>query len=511
MKGPPDSPYAGGKFTLSINLTSRYPHEPPKVNFITRIHHPNIDDNGRICLDILKSPPKGTWKSGFNMVSTLMSIYLLLSNPNPDDPLDIDVASQFKNDRILFNHTAETLTKKYATGEDSSADSNASEDCEKTKPAVPCKEAKSSDSSSSNSKVSVLKAPNRGSLKLKSLSLKKSFNKEKIPTPSITVGPMTPIRKIPQEASSSKTPSRGTLNSHHLNHTNMDKIIMDSRKTSKPSPSPLLESESPATKTPSLKKKGALSHQSASSSKRIVTAKSIKTKTLTGQEPPNPVAPKVKKTELSTSKSAKKALKDCTKKKEDSNGNILIKPSEGDCDIQLDISLKTNSIVAKLTLSQSESIPSPDASTLKDDLVATNVCINNLNSPLLESSTPPALPSKTATWAIPATSEAKLTSSYFLNPTSGQTISPKIAPEDITDIIPVKEISEVNAALCVGHSTVEGSKATQKENAGTQSSRKRGWIPPPLETSIQPGSLKTSEMSKRRPTFSLKKLKKTTE
>jgi ubiquitin-conjugating enzyme E2 T len=34
--------------------------EPPKMQFITPIYHPNVDDAGRICLDILKMPPKVT-------------------------------------------------------------------------------------------------------------------------------------------------------------------------------------------------------------------------------------------------------------------------------------------------------------------------------------------------------------------------------------------------------------------------------------------------------------------
>ena len=45
----------------------RYPFEPPKVNFVTQIYHPNIDDQGRICLDLLKMPPKGSWKPSQNL------------------------------------------------------------------------------------------------------------------------------------------------------------------------------------------------------------------------------------------------------------------------------------------------------------------------------------------------------------------------------------------------------------------------------------------------------------
>ena len=40
----------------------RYPFEPPKVCFLTPIFHPNIDDKGRICLDVLKMPPQSSWK-----------------------------------------------------------------------------------------------------------------------------------------------------------------------------------------------------------------------------------------------------------------------------------------------------------------------------------------------------------------------------------------------------------------------------------------------------------------
>ncbi|KAG7234596.1 hypothetical protein INR49_002225 [Caranx melampygus] len=89
-----DSPYQGGVFFLTIHFPTDYPFKPPKVAFTTRIYHPNINSNGSICLDILRSQ----WSPALTISKVLLSICSLLCDPNPDDPLVPEIARIYKTD-----------------------------------------------------------------------------------------------------------------------------------------------------------------------------------------------------------------------------------------------------------------------------------------------------------------------------------------------------------------------------------------------------------------------------
>merc|ERR1711968_72919 len=109
--GPTTSPYEGGVYKLELYLPEDYPMAPPKVRFLTKMYHPNIDKLGRICLDILKDK----WSPALQIRTVLLSIQALLSAPNPDDPLDNNVADLWKRDENGAHATAREWTRLYAT------------------------------------------------------------------------------------------------------------------------------------------------------------------------------------------------------------------------------------------------------------------------------------------------------------------------------------------------------------------------------------------------------------
>ena len=110
IMGPNDSPYEHGVFYLTIQFTEDYPFKAPIVKFKTRIYHPNISTSGGICLDILKDQ----WSPALTISKVLISICSLLTDPNPDDPLEPEVAKLYKSNIEEYKKRAKLFTMEYA-------------------------------------------------------------------------------------------------------------------------------------------------------------------------------------------------------------------------------------------------------------------------------------------------------------------------------------------------------------------------------------------------------------
>jgi ubiquitin-protein ligase len=95
--------YESGKFKLEAIFPNNYPFSPPEIKFKCKMFHPNISMSGLICLDILSNK----WSPALSFYKVLLSLQLLLSDPNPDSPLNSKAASLYNTDRDEYKKTCQ--------------------------------------------------------------------------------------------------------------------------------------------------------------------------------------------------------------------------------------------------------------------------------------------------------------------------------------------------------------------------------------------------------------------
>lgn len=103
--GPPDTLYQGGYFKAHMRFPQDYPYSPPTVRFQTRVWHPNVYENGDLCISILHPPvddPQSgelaceRWNPTQNIRTILLSVVSLLNEPNTSSPANVDASVMYR-------------------------------------------------------------------------------------------------------------------------------------------------------------------------------------------------------------------------------------------------------------------------------------------------------------------------------------------------------------------------------------------------------------------------------
>ena len=108
---PDSAPYNKGAFRIDIQFPTEYPFKPPKITFRTKIYHPNVDENGQVCLPIVSVE---NWKPATKTDQVIQTLVKMINQPEPNHPLRGDLAEEYIKDRKKFIKNAEEFTKKHA-------------------------------------------------------------------------------------------------------------------------------------------------------------------------------------------------------------------------------------------------------------------------------------------------------------------------------------------------------------------------------------------------------------
>lgn len=103
--GPPDTLYQGGYFKAHMKFPPDYPYSPPSIRFLTKVWHPNVYENGDLCISILHPPvddpqsgelPCERWNPTQNVRTILLSVISLLNEPNTFSPANVDASVMYR-------------------------------------------------------------------------------------------------------------------------------------------------------------------------------------------------------------------------------------------------------------------------------------------------------------------------------------------------------------------------------------------------------------------------------
>jgi ubiquitin-conjugating enzyme E2 M len=97
--------WAGCTYVFVFEIPEEFPMQEPKVTCKTKIYHPNIDFQGKVCLGELV-------KTGWRPTTTLNELFVqlaivLFEEPNPSDPLNLAAAERMRNNYAEFVHDVE--------------------------------------------------------------------------------------------------------------------------------------------------------------------------------------------------------------------------------------------------------------------------------------------------------------------------------------------------------------------------------------------------------------------
>ena len=122
IMGPDGTLFEGGFFKARLVFPPDFPNMPPTMTFVSDMWHPNVYEDGKVCISILHPPGEDAmnsqelaierWRPILGVEQILISVISMLSDPNDESPANLDAAVQWRNDRKAFKKKVRQIVRK---------------------------------------------------------------------------------------------------------------------------------------------------------------------------------------------------------------------------------------------------------------------------------------------------------------------------------------------------------------------------------------------------------------
>lgn len=107
---PDQLPYRLKAFRLQMDFPREYPLMPPTLRFTTKIYHPNISEDGLVCLPLISTE---NWKPYTKAYQVLEALSILVNRPNLEEPVRLELADLLTQHPEMFRQRAEEFTLEF--------------------------------------------------------------------------------------------------------------------------------------------------------------------------------------------------------------------------------------------------------------------------------------------------------------------------------------------------------------------------------------------------------------
>lgn len=106
---PSSGLWANHNFVFMFQIPNEWPIKKPDIKIVTRVWHPNISEDGPVCLNILRD----NYTPTMTISHLVAGLQFLFDSPNPKSPLNVQAAQEYSSNFNAFKNKTEQYMADY--------------------------------------------------------------------------------------------------------------------------------------------------------------------------------------------------------------------------------------------------------------------------------------------------------------------------------------------------------------------------------------------------------------